>query len=77
MFHWNCNGNPRRKDGTLISKKFNDVKQYTATEKKEIYTVGERIGQIVFVDIPKIKLIEVEKLSDSVRGKDCFGSTGF
>lgn len=56
--------------------RFNDTKQYSAIQAKEVYEIGERIGQIVFVDIPQIELLEVEELSMTVRGENGFGSTG-
>lgn len=40
------------------------------------YSVGERIGQIVIVPIPKIRLVETDELSDTKRGAGGFGSTG-
>ncbi len=41
-----------------------------------LYKVGDRVAQIVFLELPKITLIEVEQLSDSLRGSNGFGSTG-
>lgn len=41
-----------------------------------IYSVGERIGQIILVPIPRITLEEVSELSDTKRGAGGFGSTG-
>lgn len=40
------------------------------------YDVGDRIGQMVFIEYPTVKLIEVEELSDTIRGECGFGSTG-
>lgn len=52
--------------------------KYRATEKGKIpiYEVGDRIGQIVIMPIPKIQLTEVEQLNFSERGGGGFGSTG-
>jgi dUTP pyrophosphatase len=61
--------------GELVFR-FNDTKQYTAIQKKDEYQIGERIGQIIFVDIPSITLKEVEELSETMRGTGGFGSTG-
>ena len=44
-------------------------------EGKNIYKIGERVGQIIIMPIPQIKLIEVDELSDSDRGEGGFGST--
>ena len=42
---------------------------------KNIYKVGEKIGQIIIMPIPQIKLVEVDELNDSDRGEGGFGST--
>ena len=41
----------------------------------EIYKIGDRIGQMVFLDLPKITLIEAEELTETERGTGGFGST--
>ena len=40
------------------------------------YSVGDRVGQIVFIPIPQIELCESGELSDSERGTGGFGSSG-
>lgn len=40
------------------------------------YKVGDRIGQIVFVPIPDVELIEADELSETARGEGGYGSTG-
>lgn len=40
------------------------------------YKVGDRIGQMVFMQYPTVELIEVEELSETDRGEGGFGSTG-
>ena len=42
-----------------------------------IYTVAERIGQLIIMPYPNITLEEVEQLSDSNRGEGGFGSTNY
>jgi len=39
------------------------------------YNIGDRIGQIVILPVPKIEFIEVDELSSSDRGVGGFGST--
>jgi dUTP pyrophosphatase len=39
-------------------------------------TRGERIAQVVFAEVPASQLIEVDELSDTVRGAGGFGHTG-
>jgi len=40
------------------------------------YEAGDRVAQIMIIPRPQIELLEVEELSDSVRGEGGFGSTG-
>ena len=40
------------------------------------YQVGDRIGQIVFVPIPEVELVEADQLSETARGTGGYGSTG-
>jgi dUTP pyrophosphatase len=40
------------------------------------YKVGDRVCQIMIIPHPIIELIEVDELSESVRGTGGFGSTG-
>lgn len=43
---------------------------------KYIINEGDKIAQIVPVAIPQFDIVEVDELSDSVRGSDGWGSTG-
>ena len=43
---------------------------------RKIYEIGDRVAQIVFLELPKITLIETNELSDTQRGIGGFGSTG-
>jgi dUTP pyrophosphatase len=40
------------------------------------YKQGERIGQLLLVECPKLEVIEVEELDDTERGSGGFGSSG-
>jgi len=40
------------------------------------YKAFERVAQIMFVDCPKVQLIEVEELSETERNTGGYGSTG-
>jgi dUTP pyrophosphatase len=40
------------------------------------YEVGDRVAQIVFLELPKITMIEADELSDTQRGTGGFGHTG-
>lgn len=61
--------------GELIIN-FDDTKAYSPVQAKEVYEVGDRVAQIVFLELPKINLIETDTLSESDRGEGGFGSTG-
>lgn len=39
------------------------------------YQIGDRVGQIVIMPVPKIEFVEVDELSSSDRGVGSFGST--
>jgi dUTP pyrophosphatase len=59
-----------------------EVTRYSIGNKREIiynenkYKVGERVAQIVFMELPKITLIEAQELSETERGSGGFGHTG-
>ena len=40
------------------------------------YKPGDRIGQIVFVPVPAVELVEASELSETARGAGGYGSTG-
>jgi len=42
----------------------------------DVYSIGDKIGQIVIVPHPKIEFEEVDELSEAKRGDGGFGSTG-
>ena len=45
-------------------------------EGNVIYRVGDRIGQIIFMKLPEIKLIEAQELNNTERGTSGYGSSG-
>jgi dUTP pyrophosphatase len=47
---------------------------YFASLKR--YQDGERVGQLVVMPYPQVNLIEVEELSETMRGEGGYGSTG-
>ena len=40
------------------------------------YQVGDRIGQLILFPYPQLVIEEVEKLTETERGNNGFGSTG-
>lgn len=64
--------------GELVCR-FKNTKEYHPTGlpiNRNEYSAGDRVAQIVFIEIPKITLIEVNELSDTDRGVNGFGHTG-
>jgi len=50
--------------------------RFKAIPNTQIYSVGDRIAQLIIQPIPKIELEVVDELSDTTRGDDGFGSSG-
>lgn len=48
----------------------------TQIYKTDEYKVGEKIGQLLIIPIPKVELEEVADLSDTIRSSGGYGSTG-
>ena len=42
---------------------------------KEVYKIGDRVGQMIIMPYPKVQFIEAEELSDSERGTGGYGSS--
>lgn len=40
------------------------------------YAVGNRVGQLIIMPYPKVKLVEVDELSETERGEGSYGSSG-
>lgn len=43
---------------------------------EKLYTVGDRVGQLLIMPIPEIEFEEVDELGETERGDGGFGSTG-
>jgi dUTP pyrophosphatase len=48
---------------------------YSGAVGGTIPVVGDRVAQLVIIPYPRVKFVEVEKLSDTNRGQGGFGST--
>lgn len=44
--------------------------------KEKQFKIGDRVAQIVFMELPKITLLEAQELSNTERGENGFGSSG-
>lgn len=64
--------------GVIDSDYRGEVKVKLTNDGPHLFTVdkGDRIAQAMLVAVPKVELLEVEELSDTVRGDGGFGSTG-
>jgi dUTP pyrophosphatase len=68
----------RNSVGVIDSGYRGEVKlRFSTDDTNTSYKVGDRIGQIVFVRLPKIELIESIDLSASQRNTGGFGSSGY
>jgi dUTP pyrophosphatase len=45
-------------------------------EEGDVYDISDRVGQLVIVELPFVKVTEVDELSSTERGAGGFGSTG-
>lgn len=43
---------------------------------RSTYKIGDRVGQIIIMPIPSVKLVESQILNDTDRGENGYGSTG-
>lgn len=48
-------------------------KKYTDNKFDNVYNVGDKIGQLIIVEYPKIEFVEVDELEESGRGSLGFG----
>ncbi|WP_040948726.1 dUTP diphosphatase [Gorillibacterium massiliense] len=64
--------------GTIDADFRGEVKVILANLGQVLFTVNrkDRIAQMVFQEVPKVRLIETEELSDTERGAGGFGHTG-
>jgi len=52
------------------------VRFKTVDDRQDIYSVGDKIAQLIIVPVPKVSFVEVEELESTKRGAGGFGSTG-
>lgn len=51
------------------------IENFLQGKPVELYKVGERVGQLVIIELPKLVVAEKTELSDTIRGQGGFGST--
>ena len=64
--------------GVIDSDYRGEIKVALNNEGNAIQEVapGERVAQMIILPYPKVDFVEIEELSDTVRGKSGFGGTG-
>lgn len=63
--------------GVIDSNYRGEIKlRFKTVYNQKIYNIGDRIGQLVIMPIPKIEFTVVQDLCDSSRGSLGFGSSG-
>ena len=64
--------------GTIDSDYRGEVMVPLVNHGKQSFTVerGMRIAQMLILPVPKVKIVEVEELDETTRGKGGFGHTG-
>ena len=48
---------------------------YCQDDNWDMYEVGDKIGQIIIIKLPKIEMVEIDDLEESERGTGGYGST--
>jgi len=67
----------RNSVGVIDSGYRGEIKlRFSVDDTVTAYQIGDKVGQIVFVRLPAIQMIESKELSGSTRGSGGFGSTG-
>ncbi|MGZ9584584.1 dUTP diphosphatase [Paenibacillus marinisediminis] len=64
--------------GTIDADYRGEVKVLLINHGQHAFTIerNERIAQMVIQEVPHVKIVEVEELSDTTRGEGGFGHTG-
>ena len=58
----------------MISFRFNNVSSDDRTA--QIYTIGDRVGQMMILPVPTVEFEQVDELSSTERGDGGYGSSG-
>jgi dUTP pyrophosphatase len=67
----------RNSVGVIDSGYRGEIKfRFSPDLSKTSYSIGDKVGQIVFLKLPSVSLIQSKQLSTSSRGSSGFGSSG-
>lgn len=62
--------------GVIDSGYRGEIKVRMSWTERNPYDVGDKVAQMVIIELPKVLIEEVDELEDSQRGGGGFGSTG-
>lgn len=67
----------RNSVGVIDSGYRGEIKlRFSIDDSSTSYQIGDRVGQIIFIKLPVVDIIECDELSDSARKEGGFGSSG-
>ena len=67
----------RNSVGVIDSGYRGEIKlRFSMDDSSTAYQIGDKVGQIVFLKLPKVNLVQSEDLSLSSRNTGGFGSSG-
>jgi len=67
----------RNSVGVIDSGYRGEIKlRFSVDDSNTAYEIGDRVGQIVFLRLPVVDIVEAEELSSSARREGGFGSSG-
>jgi len=67
----------RNSVGVIDSGYRGEIKlRFSTDDSQTAYQIGDRVGQILFIKLPSVDIIEVEELNTSTRQEKGFGSSG-
>jgi len=66
----------RNSVGVIDSGYRGEIKLRMSVPSGKLYEVGDKIGQLIILEMPMLEIEEVDELEDSERNEGGFGSTG-
>jgi len=66
----------RNSVGVIDSGYRGEIKLRMSVPSGKLYEVGDKIGQLIILEMPILEIEEVDELEDSARNEGGFGSTG-
>lgn len=66
----------RNSVGVIDSGYRGEIKLRMSVPSGKLYEIGDKIGQLIILEMPILEIEEVDELEDSARNEGGFGSTG-